>query len=254
MASISAEITRRRQLAVNFAVSAGQRTLAFFRQPELLVERKGDQSPVTLADRDAETHLREHILADFPRDGVLGEEFGEQAGDSGFRWILDPIDGTKSFISGVPLYGTLVAVEHEGQNVVGVIYIPALKEGVYAESGQGAWLVEGGGEPRRATVATSQQLGDGLLVTSELEGWARRGVLDKLVQLQQAAWFARTWGDCYGYVLVATGRALAMIDPCMNLWDAAAVQPIIREAGGTFTDWQGTETTAARGSRPTVEF
>lgn len=242
MKSSTDEISCRRQLAVEAARAAGRETLSFFRKAELSFEYKSDHSPVTEADRRAETFLRQQILDEFPGDGILGEEFPEHPGSTGYRWILDPIDGTKSFISGVPLYGTLVAVEHDGQNVVGVIDIPALDEHIYAEVGQGAWYARGSDQVKRAKVASTEHLREGLLLTSELDGWVGRGTIEQLNQLAQIAWFTRTWGDCYGYLLVATGRALAMIDPAMKLWDAAALQPIVEEAGGTFTDWQGTPT------------
>ena len=123
-----------------------------------------------------------------------------------------------------------------------MIEIPALDERVYGATGRGAWHVMGSGAPARAHVSSCEKLGDGLLLTSELEGWAARNALEGLARLQDAAWFTRTWGDCYGYLLVATGRAAAMIDPVMGLWDAAALQPILEEAGGTFTDWRGEPT------------
>src|SRR4029453_10726863 len=133
-----ADLTSRLELAITAGRAAGQLTLNWF-QTEIDVERKADQSPVTIADKSAEQLLRQRIADAFPFDGILGEEFGETAGTSGFRWILDPIDGTKSFISGVPLYGTLVGVEHSGRALVGLVYMPALDEGAYAEVGGGAW-------------------------------------------------------------------------------------------------------------------
>lgn len=236
------DVVRRQELAISAAREAGRHTLTYFQRRDLVVERKSDTSPVTVADRQAESLLRDRILAAFPDDGILGEEMPEHPGKSGFRWILDPIDGTKSFISGVPLYGTLVAGQWEGQSVLGVIYIPGLDECLYGAVGQGAWLVRGQSSPERAQVSQADRLSDGLLLTSELEGWTSRGAVDVLARLENAAWFTRTWGDCYGYLLVATGRALAMIDPVMSIWDTAALKPILEEAGGTFTDWKGTPT------------
>jgi histidinol-phosphatase len=240
--ALAAEIAARLALARSAALEAGRLTLKYFQQANFEVELKSDASPVTIADRSAEQLLRERIAAGFARDGILGEEFGATEGASGFRWILDPIDGTKSFIHGVPLYGTMVAVEHEGRAVVGVVVMPALNEGVFASAGRGAWQFRSDSRPEPARVSTRSRLSEGLFVTSAVDTFAQRGAAAALDALQKAAAITRTWGDCYGYLLVATGRAEAMIDPILNLWDAAAVQPIIEEAGGTFTDWQGTAT------------
>ncbi|MEX2174283.1 MAG: histidinol-phosphatase [Pirellulaceae bacterium] len=238
----SAEIGDRLQIAWEAAVEAGRLTLEYFQRDNYTVERKDDRSPVTVADRSAEQLLRERIAAAFPSDGILGEELGRTNGSSDYNWILDPIDGTKSFISGVPLYGTLVAVEHQGRAIVGAVYLPGLDEGVYASAGEGAWHVRGESVPQRASVSKKPRLADGLLVTSQVDTFAKRGARGAYDRLEQAASIARTWGDCYGYLLVATGRAEVMVDPLLNVWDAAAVQPIIEEAGGTFTDWQGSAT------------
>ena len=236
-----AELTRRLELAITAGRAAGALTLNWFLS-NLDVERKADESPVTIADRSAEQLLRQRIADAFPFDAILGEEFGETAGTSGFRWILDPIDGTKSFISGVPLYGTMVAVEHSGRALVGMVYIPALDEGVYAEVGGGTWHFQGHKTPQRVRVSTRPRLAEGLFVTSQLDNFAKRGAADAFHAIEKAASITRTWGDCYGYLLVATGRAEVMVDPTLCVWDAAAVQPIVEEAGGTFTDWQGNRT------------
>jgi histidinol-phosphatase len=218
---------------------AGKLTLQYFQQNNYEVERKGDLSPVTIADRSAETLLRERIAAVFREDGIVGEEFGTQQGTSGFTWILDPIDGTKSFISGVPLYGTMVGIEHEGRALAGLVYIPGLDEGVFASSGQGTWHFAKAQQPTRAQVSQRRRLAGGLFVTSQVDTFAKRGAMGAFEALQAAAYVTRTWGDCYGYLLVATGRAEVMVDPILNVWDAAAVQPIVEEAGGAFTDWRG---------------
>ena len=236
-----ADLTSRLELAITAGRAAGLLTLNWF-QSDYDVERKADQSPVTIADKSAEQLLRQRIADAFPFDAILGEEFGESAGTSGFRWILDPIDGTKSFISGVPLYGTMVAVEHSGEALVGVVFIPGLDEGIYAERGGGAWHFRGSETPRRVQVSSKSKLAEGLFLTSQVDNFAKRGAASAYEQLERAAYVTRTWGDCYGYLLVATGRAEAMVDPVMNLWDCAAVQPIVEEAGGTFTDWQGNRT------------
>ena len=238
----ASEIGPRLRLAREAAREAGAITLEYFRRDDLAVERKGDDSPVTAADRAAEEHLRRRIAENFPDDGILGEELPETEGQSGYRWILDPIDGTKSFIHGVPLYGTLVGVEREGRSVLGVILIPALDESVYAARGQGAWYASGNREPEPARVSSRQTLAESLFLTSEVLSFDeldRRTAYDRL---QAACRLTRTWGDCYGYLMVATGRADVMVDPVMSIWDAAALSPILEEAGGTFTDWQGEPT------------
>lgn len=224
-----------------WAKEAGKLTLKYF-QKGVAVERKSDASPVTIADREAEKLLRKRIGEAFPDDAILGEEFGEQAGTSGFRWILDPIDGTKSFISGVPLYGTLVGIEYESKSVAGIIEIPALGESIAAAKGGGAWHRVCEDQPVPAQVATSDDLGEGLFVTSQRCSFDRRGAGKVFSEMESIAGITRTWGDCYGYLLVATGRALLMIDPEMSVWDAAALQPIIEEAGGIFSDWSGEPT------------
>ena len=239
------ELTQRLEFAVHAAWAAGDITLAYFRKEDLAVDLKADDTPVTAADRLAETKLRGLIADSFPGDAILGEEFPEREGTSGYRWILDPIDGTKSFIHGVPLYGTLIGLEREGESVLGAIRIPALEECVYAAEGQGAWYVHGNDPPKPARVSSCQPLGKALFVTSEVASFEiarRRAAYDRL---QAAARLTRTWGDCYGYLMVATGRAEVMIDPIMAVWDAAPLLPILQEAGGTFTDWKGKPTIRA---------
>jgi histidinol-phosphatase len=234
-----ADLQSRLALAVEAAKEAGDITLRYFRRDDLDVELKCDDTPVTVADRKAEEHLRRRIAAAFPDDGILGEELPEQPGASGFRWILDPIDGTKSFIHGVPLYTTLIGVEHQGQSVLGVIRAAALGECVYAARGSGAWYAVGDEPPRRTNVSGRRPLSSALFLTSEVLSFdktGRRGTFDRL---QAAARLTRTWGDGYGYLMVATGRAEVMVDPVMALWDAAPLPPILEEAGGTFTNWRG---------------
>jgi histidinol-phosphatase len=236
------EISRRLDLAVAAARKAGNITLEYFRTDDLVVDFKHDNTPVTIADRKVEEYLRAAIASAFPNDGIMGEELSEEQGTSGYRWIIDPIDGTKSFIHGVPLYGTLLGVEYQGQCVLGVIRIPALDECLYGSQGQGAWYFVGHNQPEPARVSQRQPLSKALFVTSEVicfDQTGRRGAYDRL---QAAARLTRTWGDCYGYLMVATGRADLMVDPVMAVWDAAALKPILEEAGGTFTDWQGRKT------------
>src|SRR6478752_1466405 len=172
---LSAEVARRLELALSAGKDAGRLTLRYFQQDNFEVERKSDASPVTIADRSAEQLLRDRIAAAFTSDAILGEEFGTSAGTSGFTWILDPIDGTKSFISGVPIYGTMVAVEHEGTALAGFVYIPGLNEGVYASAGQGSWHFRGDDQPRRSRVSKKTHLADGLFVMSQVDTFAKRG-------------------------------------------------------------------------------
>jgi histidinol-phosphatase len=241
----SPEINDRLGFANTIARQAGELTLHHYRTKGLAVERKGDGSPVTIADQGAEKLLRSLIAQRFPDDEILGEEFGTTAGTSGFQWILDPIDGTKSFVSGVPLYTTLVAVMWQEEPLLGVIYAPAVDEMVYAAIGQGCWHVVNGGKPQRCQVSHVGSLADAVFLSTCVRSftkdreWDGRPVFDKLAESCRVS---RTWGDAFGYLLVATGRAEIMIDPVMNLWDAAALKPIIEEAGGCFFDWQGKAT------------
>ncbi|HQU42565.1 MAG TPA: inositol monophosphatase family protein, partial [Pirellulales bacterium] len=214
----NADWSSRLELARTAAREAGAITLRYFRESNYAVELKCDQSPVTVADREAEQHLRSRIAEVFPGDAVLGEEFGERPGDSGYRWILDPIDGTKSFISGVPLYGALIGVEFEQRSVVGVIHIPALDEMVYAARGEGAWMLRGDRPPTAARVSRTPRLADSLFCTSEVKSFSKSGRRQAFDEFDAACRLSRTWGDCYGYLLVATGRADLMVDPLMNVW------------------------------------
>lgn len=243
MSPSTSDIKERLDLAVEAAREAGEITLQYFRRDDLEVERKGDDSPVTIADRQAEQHLRQRIAQAFPDDGILGEEFPERPGSNRYRWILDPIDGTKSFIHGVPLYGTLVGLQRDGESVAGVILIPATEECVYAAIGEGAWYVAGDDPPRLARVSERLQLAESCFVTSEVASFEEIGRREAYDRLQTACRLTRTWGDCFGYLMVATGRAELMVDPIMQIWDAAAILPVIQEAGGTFTDWHGRPTT-----------
>ena len=186
--------------------------------------------------------LRSPTAARFPDDAVLGEEFPDREGTSGYKWILDPIDGTKSFIHGVPLYTTLVGIEKEGRPVAGVIAIPALGKGVDAEMGEGArqWRPDGTVLPAR--VSETARLADALFLTSEVKTFAETGRAEIYRWLDARCRLARTWGDAYGYYLVATGRADLMVDPELRPWDAGPLSTILPEAGGIFADGTGRET------------
>ncbi|MFY8202297.1 MAG: histidinol-phosphatase [Pirellula staleyi] len=233
--------------ALALATAASRETLKYFRTSEFQVERKSDRSPVTLADKQAEQLVRKMVSESYPMDAILGEEFGRVEGESEFEWIIDPIDGTKSFISGVPLYSTLVGMTVLGKPHIGVISIPALGELVIASNGLGAWYgqsVSQSSDSKKVELAQTfvskqSQLSDGLFVTSQADNFSRRSALSAYHELESAAYVTRSWGDGYDYLLVATGRAEVMVDPIVNPWDVAAVAPVIQEAGGTFSSWSG---------------
>jgi histidinol phosphatase-like enzyme (inositol monophosphatase family) len=216
--------------AVALAREAGRLTLKWFRSVDLAVDRKGDGTPVTAADRAAERFVRERLAATHPADAIVGEEEAELAGTSGRRWIVDPIDGTKAFTHGVPLYSSLLAFEDEIGPAIGVIDLPALGETVYAGRGLGCFC---NGEPAR--VSTRDRLRGSYLTTSGFDYWDEAA----LMAARASGMFLRTWGDGYGYALVATGRVEAMVDPIASEWDVAGMPVIIGEAGGTFTDLGG---------------
>lgn len=232
-------LSNRLEFAVDVARRAGDLILNFYQASDLVVERKGDSSPVTAADRGAEQLLRDEIGKLFPEDGVLGEEFDEKPSSNEYRWILDPLDGTKSFVHGVPLFGTLIGLEFEDRCVLGVCRFPVLDEVVYAAEQQGAWWQHGDAEPRRARVSSVSELSEALFCTTSITSWDKVGRRANFDRLCQQARLTRGWGDCYGHILVATGRAEIMIDPELNPWDAAALVPILKEAGGEFLDWDG---------------
>ena len=224
------------EAAVEVARLAGGIALGYQRSG-LRVETKADGSPVTVADRAAEQGAREWIEARFPRDGVLGEEMGVVRPDARRRWILDPIDGTKSFVRGVPLWGTLVAIAEGDDVLAGAAFFPAVDEIVAAAPGLGAWW---NGE--RCTVSDVATIDAATVLTTD-DRFPGDTVRRKAWHdMAAGASVSRTWGDCYGYMLVATGRAEVMVDDVLSAWDAAAVMPIIQEAGGVFTDWTGAAT------------
>jgi len=227
---------------VQVAFAAGQVTLQHFRKHDLVVDRKGDDSPVTVADREAEQETRSMLSERFPDDTIAGEEFSEQSGASEYRWTVDPIDGTKSFICGVPLYSTLLALEHRGEPLAGMILIPALRQAVVAAMGQGCFYSDDLSTWSAAKVSAKDSLSDAVFVTSEVKTFASRGDSDAYRRLEASCFLTRTWGDGYGYLMVATGRADLMVDPICNAWDVAAMVPILTEAGGRFTDWKGVAT------------
>lgn len=219
--------------AVELTKEAGRRTLSRFRCDDLAVEAKGDGTPVTEADKDAEAYVRAELAAAHPEDAVLGEEEGDRAGTTGRRWIIDPIDGTKAFMRGVPLYSNLLAVEDEHGWAIGVINLPGANECVFAGRGLGAFQDDCHGERRPARVG--RRSGRPFLTASGFTRWDD----ETLLRVKRAGWALRTWGDGFGYAMVATGRADAMVDPTAALWDIAPMPVILDEAGGRFTTWSG---------------
>ncbi len=221
------------QAAAEVAALAGRTALRHYRTG-LAVERKSDGSAVTAADREAERAARDWIAARFPADAILGEELGEKAGTSGRRWLLDPIDGTASFVRGVPLWGSLVAVIEGDQVVAGAAAFPAVGESIAAAPGEGCWH-----DGTHCRVSDVSRLEDATVLITDARGFSDPALARGWAALTGAAAVSRTWGDCYGYLLVATGRADVMVDPRLNPWDAACFVPIIAEAGGIITDLRG---------------
>jgi histidinol-phosphatase len=224
------------EFALDAAWQAGRITLGYY-QTGIAAERKSDNSPVTIADKQAEQKLRSLIQEHWVDHGIIGEEYGEQPSKSSLTWIIDPIDGTKSFIHGVPFYAVLLAVTDGETPLVGVAHFPALNETVYAAQGMGCYW-----NGRRAHTSSVNNLEDAALMASDVNGFESKGKGPAWSRLMDSTYIQRTWGDAYGYALVATGRAEIMVDAVMNVWDCAPFGVILPEAGGTFTDWQGTST------------
>jgi histidinol-phosphatase len=222
------------------AVEAARRAsmLAFrYYNGALNVEWKDDQSPVTVADREAEGLLRTQLLDVFPHDGFLGEEHGEHIGTSGFRWVIDPIDGTRSFVRGIPMWGTLVGLECKGEQIAGIAAAPALGQTWRALRGDGAYRND-----RPIRVSTVEHLDDALVFYSGVSWFREAGQLDAFLRLSARTDRQRGYGDFYGFVLVAQGSGELMVDHGVKIWDVVALKPIIEEAGGRFSDWDGNPT------------
>ncbi|MBN1686151.1 MAG: inositol monophosphatase family protein [Spirochaetales bacterium] len=221
--------------ASRLSQEAGRITLKYFRKP-LNIEVKKDSSPVTVADRETESFVRQAILEKYPDHGILGEEFGAVESNSPYTWVIDPIDGTKSFIHGIPLYTVLIALLEEGKPMLGVIHNPPLGETAAAAEGMGCTL---NGSPCR--VGSTASLGQARVqVTDPADLLRRHPVFTS--RLFERAGLCRSWGDGYGYLLVATGRADVMLDPVLNPWDVAPLKVVITEAGGKMTDFAGRST------------
>jgi len=248
------ELEERLELAVAIAREVGDLTMRYFRTTDLVVDRKADNSPVTRADKEGELLMRERLAAACPDDAIIGEEHEDKLGTSGYQWYLDPIDGTHSFVHGVPLFGNMMALEHADQAVLGVLVFPAAHELIYAGAGLGAWwatdVVDGRSavDLRRARVSTTSSVQGAAFSTTGLEAYEEAGRVDVLARLATSGADTRAWSDCYGHLLVATGRVDVMIDAAMNVWDNAPLMPIVLEAGGRFTDLNGVATIHGAGA------
>ena len=220
------------ELAKGLAVEAGRITLKYF-QRDFAIEYKSDATPVTIADRETEAFLRTSLAQRFPQHGILGEEQGETNPGAEWRWVLDPIDGTQSFIHGVPLYTTLIALQAGGKSVLGIIHCPPLEETVAAAVGCGCTF---NGRPTQVTAVN--KLSQARVNATDYADFMRRTPRFARALLDEAK-MCRGWADGYGYLLVASGRAEVALDPVVALWDYAPLKPIIEEAGGRCTDFHG---------------
>ena len=232
-------------LALRLADVADAISLPRFRAADLHVTRKPDRTPVTDADLAAEDALRALITAERPDDAVLGEEGGGHVGAAGRGWVLDPIDGTKNFSRGMPVWATLVGLVVDGEPVVGVASAPALGRRWWAAHGLGAWTTDApGAEPRRLSVSGVGEIGDAYLSTTDLRTFGQQGRLDRWLALVDAVWETRAFGDFWQHCLVAEGIVDVAVDAAANPWDLAALVPILAEAGGRLTDLTGAATYA----------
>lgn len=241
-------LTELRDAAVEFARIAGQSTLNYY-QKTFEIDYKSDNSPVTIADREAEMSIRKNIKKHFPDHGIIGEEFGKENEDRDIVWVLDPIDGTKSFLHGIPFYTTLIGVLIKNESKVGVIYAPVLDEMVSAAVGLGC---DFNGE--KATVRECKDLSEATFLTTDIQSFYDYGYGNGLEDLLNQTRYHRTWGDAYGHMMVAIGRADIMVDAIVSVWDAAALLPILQEAGGSFSDLNGDKTIHTGNALSTNKF
>lgn len=209
-------------------------TIRYFRQPAGLTFKQ-DESPVTLADKEIESRIRELIRKEYPNYGILGEEFGAENTDAEYVFTLDPIDGTKSFITGIPVFGTLLALSRKGQPVLGLIYQAVTDDLVVGDNQTAFW------NKKKTVMRPTPPLNESVVLTTDIMGIAKHHNLQNFLKLSEQVRFMRTWGDAYGYFLLAAGFADIMLDPVMNPWDILAVVPVIQGAGGKITDWQGND-------------
>lgn len=226
------------RFALDLADRADAISLPAFRAHDFAVEQKPDLTPVTDADRAVEAMIRERLAEARPADSLLGEEFGER-GAAARRWIVDPIDGTKNFVRGVPVFATLIALYEERTPLLGVVSAPALGLRWYAQQGQGAWRSIAGGPAERLRASGVARLADASLSYASLGGWAQRGTRERFIELCDTVWRTRGFGDFWSYMLVAEGSADIACEPELELYDMAALVPVVTEAGGAFTDLDG---------------
>jgi histidinol-phosphatase len=229
-------------LAHVLADTADKVSMDRFRALDLRVEEKPDLTPVSDADRAVEKALRSTLQRTRPRDAVLGEEFGVSAAAAGpghRQWVIDPIDGTKNYIRGVPIWATLIALMDGDQPVVGLVSAPALGRRWWAAIGHGAYAGKRAGSATPIKVSGVRRIADASFCYSSLNGWEETGRLDPVLDIIRQSWRSRAYGDFYGYMLVAEGAVDIMVEPELSLWDLAALIPIVTEAGGTFTDLTG---------------
>lgn len=224
----------RYELAIQAARQAGDLAMTYF-GADVAIQWKADESPVTIADQNAEKLIRETLLGKFPGDGFLGEEFGDTPSTNGYRWIIDPIDGTRSFVRGIPLWGTLIGLEYKGELIAGIARMPALGQTYHALRGAGAFR-----DARRIHVSTISEMSKAHLYYSSLSWFIDSGAEKGIHELYQTTERQRGFGDCYGFLLVAEGAGEMMIDHGVHAWDVAALIPILEEAGGRMTTWDNT--------------
>jgi histidinol-phosphatase len=232
----------RYDLMCDITRKAGDVALSYF-DTGISVQTKADQSPVTIADQQTEASLRESIQRHFPADGLLGEEYGEQSGSTGYRWIIDPIDGTRSFIRNIPIWGTLVGLEFNGEQIAGAAYIPCWKQLFHALKGNGAFRDE-----RRISVSSVTELKQSLVSYSSFGFFKAGNCEGKFLEMLERSERSRSYSDFYGFLMVAQGSVDLMVEYGVHIWDVAGLKVIVEEAGGTFSDWQG----APRIDRPDV--
>ena len=235
------------RLALTLADAADPITMTRFGAVDLVVETKPDLTPVSDADRAVEDSLRQHLALARPDDAVSGEEFGS-TGTGSRRWVIDPIDGTKNFVRGVPVWATLIALLDGREAVVGVVSAPALGRRWWAATPSGAWTSSLGSPPHRLHVSQVGELADASLSYASLGAWAELGRRDAFVALTDAVWRTRAYGDFWSYMLVAEGAVDVAAEPELSLWDMAALVPIVVEAGGRFTGLNGVDGPQQRGA------
>lgn len=239
MTNAHPEHQARLALAIRLGDVARAIAMRHFDPAGVAFEDKSDGSPVTIADRTIEESLRASIEREFPGDGIIGEEFGARDSRSGFTWVIDPIDGTRAYARGIPIFSTLIAVLHNDRAVVGYASMPVWNESVYAVRGGGCTWIPANQPARPARVSTQSDLSHALVETIQPHGYIEAREYPAFERLARAVWRTRGWNDAYAYILCATGRVDAAVDMRIKLWDIAPFQVIMEEAGGLLTDWRG---------------